>query len=54
LIQRRIEEAKLQFHNGPKQATAKISDYPLSEEILEYEFPKKFATLSTTAPERMT
>ena len=41
LIQRRAE-AKLQ--SSPSLSTVKISDSPFSEEILECEFPKKFAT----------
>jgi len=52
LIQRWIEEAKLQLRSGPKWTTAKVSDFPLSEAILECEFSQKFTTLiSTTTPE---
>jgi len=46
LVQRRIQEVKLQFRRGPTQATAKVSDSPLSEKILECEFPKKFSILT--------
>jgi len=46
LIQKQIEEAKLELQSGPKQAAARVSDSPLSEEILECEFPRKFATLT--------
>ena len=44
LVQRRIEETKLQLCNRPNQVTAKVSDSLLSEEILECEYPKKFTT----------
>jgi len=37
-------EAKLQSH--PSLLTTKVSGSPLSKEILEYEFPKKFSTLT--------
>jgi len=34
----------LQFQSGSKQVAIRVTDSPLSEEILECEFSKKFAT----------
>ena len=53
LVQRRIEEAKLQLCGEPKQATTMVSNSPLSEVILECEFQKKKSWLwpLTTTPE---
>jgi len=41
LIQKWIREARLLDHSTP---TTKIHESPLSKEIQEYEFPKKFST----------
>jgi len=46
LVQRRIEEVKLQLYSGPKQAAARVSNSLLSEAILECVFSKKFTTLT--------
>jgi len=53
MIQRQIKEDKLQLHCRPKQGTARVSDSLLSEEILECEFQKKFATLTFSYYSRM-
>ena len=44
LVQRRIQEAKMQLRSRLKQAAAKVSDSLLFKEILECEFLKKFTT----------
>ena len=46
MIQRGIEEAKLQLQSRPKHTSARVSDSPLSEENLECKFSKKFAPLT--------
>ena len=45
LIQRQIAKAKLQ--KPPNVSASKISDSPLSEEILECEFSRKFSTATS-------
>jgi len=44
LVQKWIQEAKLQFCSGLIVEAAKVSDSPLRR-VLEFEFPKKFSTL---------
>ena len=43
LVQRRIQEAKLQFCSGLILAVSKVLDSPLFEGIMECEFPRKFS-----------
>ena len=45
LIQRRIEKAKLQFGSQSTLSTVKVSNTPLTMEILECEFSKKDSNL---------
>ena len=42
LVQRRIQEVKLQSRSGMTLTVSKDSDFPISKKILECEFPKKF------------
>jgi len=44
LIERRIKEAKLHLNSRSTLSATKVFDSPLSKEILECEFSKKFST----------